>query len=113
LTKVRAGLVTLHPTQAYRDSYPVKMFEYMAAGIPVIASNFLLWREIVDRNKCGICVDPLKPQEIAKAVQWIADHPEEAKLMGENGRKAVEEKYNWECENKKLLKVYKGILEEG
>jgi len=96
----------LHPTTNYFESLPVKMFEYMSAGIPVIASNFPLWKEIVEGNKCGICIDPQSPEEIAKAVEYLLNNPEIAKQMGENGRKVVEEKYNWENEGKKLLEVY-------
>ena len=63
-----AGLVTIHPTVNYLDSLPTKMFEYMRAGIPVIASNFPKWKSIIEGNKCGICVDPLKPEEIARTL---------------------------------------------
>jgi glycosyltransferase involved in cell wall biosynthesis len=101
-----AGLVTLHPLKNYLDALPVKMFEYMAAGIPSIASDFPLWREIVEGNQCGICVDPLDPVAIGEAIQYLVDHPEEATQMGINGRKAVEEKFNWTIEEQKLLKVY-------
>jgi glycosyltransferase involved in cell wall biosynthesis len=86
------------------------MFEYMAAGLPVIASNFPLWKEIIEGNHCGIYVNPLKPKEIAKAIEYLIKHPKEAKRMGENGRKAVLEKYNWENESKKLLKIYEELL---
>ena len=112
LGSVRAGLVVLHPTKRYPDAYPVKMFEYMAAGLPVIASDFLLWREIVDGVGCGLLVDPLNPDAIAKAMQWILDHPAEAEAMGRRGRQAVEEKYNWEWEAKKLIGLYKELMKE-
>lgn len=106
-----AGLVTLHPIINYLDALPVKMFEYMAAGIPVIASNFPLWKEIVEGNACGICVDPLDPKPIAEAIDFMVNNPEQAKLMGENGKRAVYEKYNWGIEEVKLLAFYKTILE--
>ena len=51
------------------DALPVKMFGYMAAGILVIASNFPLWRKIVEGNKCGFCVNPLNYKEISGAIQ--------------------------------------------
>jgi glycosyltransferase involved in cell wall biosynthesis len=109
LAKSKAGLVTLHPVINYIDALPVKMFEYMAAGIPVIASNFPLWREIVESNECGLCVDPLNPKAIGKAIQYLIDNPAQAERMGGNGRKAVEGKFNWPIEEKKLLDLYKGL----
>jgi len=86
------------------------MFEYMSAGIPVISSNFPLWREIVEGNGCGICVDPKDPKEIAEAIDWIIEHPEDAEEMGRMGRKAVNEKYNWEKEEKKLIEAYSSMF---
>lgn len=113
LSQARAGLVTLHPTVNYMESLPVKMFEYMAAGVPVIASDFPLWRGIIDNCKCGLCVDPLDPREIARAIDHIVTHPAEAEQMGRNGEKAVRERYNWSVEEQKLLAMYRQLLEPG
>jgi len=104
------GLVCSLPKLADTTSLPVKLFEYMAAGLPVIASEFPLWREIVEGNKCGICVNSKEPGEIGKAIEYLIEHPEEAKKMGKNGRKAVLNKYNWGKESKKLITVYKKLL---
>ena len=110
MIKCDAGIVCLHPIKRYTVAFPLKMFEYMAAGLPVIASNFPLWKEMIEGNNCGICVNPLDQKEIAKAIEYLIEHPEEAKKMGENGRKAVLEKYNWENESKKLLKIYEELI---
>jgi glycosyltransferase involved in cell wall biosynthesis len=107
-----AGLVLFLPEPNHLESLPNKIFEYMAVGLPVIASNFLLWKELIEGNNCGVCVSPLEPKEIAKAVEYLIEHPEEAKKMGENGRKAVLEKYNWGIESKKLLKIYQELCAE-
>ena len=109
LSQADIGIISYLPVPNNIDSNPNKLFEYMAAGLPVIASNFPLWKEIVEGNKSGICVDPLNPKEIAKAVEYLIEHPDEAKKMGENGRKAVLEKYNWGNESKKLLKIYEEL----
>lgn len=106
----KAGIVTLRPAINYLDSLPVKMFEYMSAGVPVIASNFPLWKEIIEGNNCGVCVDPLDPKAIAQAIDYLVLNPTEAETMGKNGQKAVEEKYNWNIEEKKLLNLYKKII---
>ena len=101
-----AGLVTLLPLPNHVDSLPTKMFEYMSSGIPVIASNFPLWRDIIEGNQCGICVDPLDPQAIATAIDHLVTNPDIAKSMGERGRKAVLEKYNWSIEAARLTDFY-------
>jgi glycosyltransferase involved in cell wall biosynthesis len=105
-----AGLVTLHPNGNYINAQPVKMFEYMAAGIPVIASYFPLWREIVDGADCGLLVDPLDPAAIGQGINWLIDNPQEARRMGENGRRAVTERYNWDVERLKLFNFYDATL---
>lgn len=113
LSRSKAGLVTLHPTQNYMDALPVKMFEYMAAGIPVIASNFPLWRAIVETAECGVLVDPLDPDDIAKAIEYLITHPYEAERMGQNGKHAVINTYNWKCEKDKLFALYSQLSSEG
>lgn len=105
-----AGLVTLHPIINYLDALPVKMFEYMAVGLPVIASNFPLWNKIIESNRCGLCVDPLDPEAIAEAIDYLVTHPEEAEQMGRNGRKAVQKQYNWGIEEQKLLDFYNSLV---
>ena len=104
------GLVTLHPIINYIDALPVKMFEYMSAGIPVIASNFPLWKSIIEGNNCGICVDPLDPKAIATAIDFFINNPDKAKEMGQNGRDAILNKYNWEIEEEKLLSLYSSLV---
>jgi glycosyltransferase involved in cell wall biosynthesis len=108
-SKSIAGLVLFHPKPNHVDAQPNKMFEYMSSGIPVIASNFPLWKEIIEGNQCGLCVNPFKPKEIAEAIQFFIDHPVVAERMGQNGRKAVEEQFNWEAESKKLIAMYKEL----
>ena len=106
-----AGLVTFHDSPNHVDAQPNKMFEYMSAGLPVIASNFPLWASIINGNKCGICIDPLDPNQISKAINTLVDNPELAQYLGENGRKAVISKYNWHVEEQKLLELYKELIE--
>ena len=102
----KVGLSILKPIGNYIKSYSTKVFEYMILGLPVVTSNFDLYKNIVEKYNCGLCVNPLDPQEIADAIAYIINHPEEAKEMGENGKKAVLECYNWSIEEEKLFKIY-------
>jgi glycosyltransferase involved in cell wall biosynthesis len=110
LGKARAGLVVLHPEPTHYESYPIKMFEYMSAGLPVIASDFPVWRRIIDGAGCGVLVDPLNPGSIADAMRSILENPAEAEAMGRRGRQAVERSYNWDTEAGKIMGLYKKLL---
>ncbi|GAB2597696.1 glycosyltransferase [Spirosoma areae] len=106
-----AGLALLKPVGDYPDSYTTKLFEYMALGLPVITSDFPLYRAIVEQHNCGFCVSPYDPAQIASSLVYLIEHPEEARLMGQRGRNAVEEFYNWSSEAKKLVAFYELILQ--
>lgn len=89
-----------------------KLFEYMMSGIPVIATDFILWKEIIDKYKCGICVNPRNVTAIKDAIIFLKEHPDEAKIMGDNGRKAVQEEFNWSSQEKVLFDMYDKVLEQ-
>lgn len=110
LNSSKIGLVTLHPQENYLDSLPIKMFEYMYAGIPVIASNFPLWEQIVSENECGVCVDPFDIQGIADAISKLLLNDSLSHEMGQKGREAVLKYFNWENEEKKLIEIYKKLI---
>lgn len=110
LSRSMAGLVLFHRVPNHTNAQPNKIFEYMSAGIPVIASDFPRWKEIIEGKQCGICVNPMDASAIAEGIRWIIAYADEARRMGENGRRAVAEEYNWENESKKLLEVYERIL---
>jgi hypothetical protein len=110
LGRAKIGLILTHPVSNLLHGQPVKLYEYMAAGIPVVASNFPLWRKIIEESGCGICVNPLDPKEIADAIIWLMDNQKEAEKMGLRGRRAVEKKYNWCREEKKLLDFYSKLI---
>ena len=100
------GLALLHPIGNYRESYPTKMFEYMAAGLPVIASRFALWESVLVSNDCGRVVDPRDVEEATVAVHkyWVA--PELRERHGRNGRKAAVASYHWGLELPRLISIY-------
>ena len=110
LKKSYIAFIIYSPAPNHYEVRSNRLFESMAAGVPVITSNFPEWREIIEGNKCGLCVDPLNPSEIAKAIDYIVTHPAAAQQMGENGFRAVKEQYNWAIEEKKLLALYEQLL---
>jgi glycosyltransferase involved in cell wall biosynthesis len=110
IARCHVGLAVLKNIPNYYESFPGKMFEYMSFGLPVIVSNFPLYRDIVDRIGCGLCVDPDSPELLAEAIEWMLTHPKEAHEMGERGRRAVDERYNWDIEYRKLLDFYDDLL---
>ena len=110
LARSSAGLVTLLPMPSYLDALPIKMFEYMSAELPVIASDFPLWQEIVLRTLCGTCVDPTDPRAIAEAMLAFVDHPARVRGAGRAGRQAVLSTYNWPMAERELLALYRRLL---
>jgi glycosyltransferase involved in cell wall biosynthesis len=113
LAQADIGIALLHSIPRYRDALPVKLFEYMAAGLPVIASDFPAWREIVSVSNCGLLVDPAKIDAFCEAVAFLAGNPTERQRMGENGRRAVKTTYSWQRESGELLRLYEEILGDG
>jgi hypothetical protein len=109
LARCKVGLVTLFPTPNYVDALPIKLFEYMAAGIPVIASDFPLWRGIVEDANCGLLVDPQDPAAIAAAMKTLLADPVNARILGESGKRAVLAKYSWAAEGRKLAALYQTL----
>jgi glycosyltransferase involved in cell wall biosynthesis len=89
---------------------PNKLFEYMSASVPVIASDFPFIREVVSQAGCGILVQAEDVEEIASAMERIVQDREGAARMGRNGLQAVQERFNWETEEKKLLALYDTLL---
>jgi len=113
LGHARAGLVLHHPIPNEINAKPIKLFEFMATGLPVIASDFPPLRKIIESADCGLLVEPLNSAAIAEAMRWILDHPSEAEMMGLRGQRMVGKEFNWENESLKLLSLYDKLLGEG
>jgi glycosyltransferase involved in cell wall biosynthesis len=107
-----AGIVPMQPVKKFElvgNGTSRKVFEYMNAGLPVIASDFGGLAQAVREEECGILVDSTRPEKIAEAIMFLVENPEKAVEMGRRGRKAVEEKYNWGIEKGKLLRVFENL----
>jgi glycosyltransferase involved in cell wall biosynthesis len=107
LFKADVGILTLMLNEI---GLPNKMFEYMAFGLPIIASDSPGWKEIIEGNKCGIIVDLNKPAEIERAIRFMLENPQAREEMGQNGIKTTQEKFNWSEDKKRLLDLYEEII---
>jgi len=106
LADARVGLALYHPVQAHIDCQPTKAFEYMAAGLPVIAADFPGFRRIIEDNRCGLCVPPCDVAAITSAIEWIFDNPAKAEAMGRRGREMALQSFSWDGEEETLLRFY-------
>ncbi|KUO72800.1 MAG: glycosyltransferase WbuB [Desulfosporosinus sp. BRH_c37] len=104
------ALVPLLPTLNYRKAIPVKLLEYMAAGLPVIGSRFGYIEEIITKNQCGLLIEPGDPDSLAKAICALLENPKDTLTQGQNGWDAFQREYTWEKEQSKLLTLYERIL---
>lgn len=86
-----------------------KIFEYMEAGIPFICTDYILWKNIIERYNCGICVEPGNVSQIRNALVYLFENPEIAYEMGQNGRRAVHEEFNWKSQEAVYSALFKDL----
>lgn len=106
----QVGLVLFHPLPNHLEAQPTKLFEYMAAGIPFVASDFLAWRRLLEPYECGLFVDPKDVSAIHGAVTWLLDNPDEAAAMGRRGRLAMVDHFTFEAEARHLVELTRTML---
>ncbi|WP_181421221.1 glycosyltransferase [Curtobacterium sp. MCSS17_011] len=110
LLECRVGLLPLRPTPAYRTSIPTKLFEYMAAGLAVVATDVPFWRELLAGVDCVTWVPADDVTALAEAVGRYMDDPDLAVAHAGAGRDAVVETLRWEIDEPALLAVYADLL---
>jgi len=108
----RVGIVTFLPVVNHVNALPNKLFEYMSAGIAVVASDFPLWRQIVTETGSGLCVDPCDPDAIAEAVDRLAGDVEFGAACGRNGARAVAGEFNWSAQASRLVRLYQNLQQQ-
>ena len=101
-----AALALFPDSPHVREKELTKFFEYMAAGLPIVCSDFPVWRELVERTGAGICVAPGDAQAALAAVMELARDPERARAMGQAGRRAVRARFSWESQARRLVELY-------
>jgi glycosyltransferase involved in cell wall biosynthesis len=110
MLNARVGLLLLQDTPAHRGgALPTKLFEYLAAGLPLIASDFEHWRPIILDNDCGLLVDPDSPSQVAAAVARYAADDSLARRHSANARKLAVERLNWTSQGAALVDVYRRL----
>lgn len=103
-----AGLAVFPPNEHLDRKELTKFFEYMTYGLPIIASNFPVWKRLVEDNQCGICVDPNDEEQIVDAIQRLTDE-KVWQEMSANGMRAVREKFSWKSQESNLLELYRTL----
>ncbi|HOA27991.1 MAG TPA: glycosyltransferase [Arachnia sp.] len=105
------GLVFLKPLNNYVDSIPTKLFEYLAAGIPAVVSDFPWLRRLLRGHDCCVFVDTTTADAPAEAIRQLLADPAAAAEMGARGRRAIEDEFNFEAEVPALLAVTRRALD--
>lgn len=105
----RLGIILYQPRHNHYEARPIKLFEYMAAGLPFVAADYPVWKDFIQKNKCGVCVDVTDPKAVSKACNELLKNPQLAEEMGVNGREAIENEYSWRKEEERLLELYKDL----
>ena len=106
LQSANVGLLLYKPLKKYHKNIPTKQYEYAVSELPYVATDLPPIKKFVDDAKCGLLVPPCNVEKAVDAVKYILTHPDDARRMGKNGKKAVYEKYNWRLMEKKLLEIY-------
>jgi glycosyltransferase involved in cell wall biosynthesis len=110
LARARIGWLPLDPeVRNYRLAWPIKLVEYLAAGLPAVATDLPAARGVLMTHECGMLVPGLDPAAHARAMVTLLARPAEAEAMGRRGQRAAHEDYAWESESTELLNLYSAL----
>ncbi len=105
------GLASMAPNESFKRSIQIKPFEFMCAGIPVIAARVPSTEIYVENSNAGLLIDNPTPKNIADGIIKLLSNPALIQEMGKNGKKAVTEQFNWSKEEIKLYNIYQQVIE--
>jgi glycosyltransferase involved in cell wall biosynthesis len=108
----KLGLVPLLPTRKFLKNIPIKQFEYMACGIPVLGANLPPIASYINACGCGRTFDSTNFEAFASAIMDMLQNESEWQCMSEAGKKAIREMWNWDRMEERLFDVYETILNE-
>ena len=103
------GMLVIHRGKSKEESSPLKMFEYMAFGLPIVASNFSYWKDILNNPNCALYVEPESVEDIAEKMELLVKDQVLRKALGNTGREKIKY-YTWESIEKNLIELYKRTL---
>jgi glycosyltransferase involved in cell wall biosynthesis len=110
LKRASVGWVSWQPVPKNEKNIPTKLFEYMAYGLPVVSSDLASTRPFVRNGENGYLVTADDPAAHAQSILKILQNPDEGQQMGRNGQQLVQNQYNWDEMEKRLLALYKVLL---
>lgn len=105
----RAGVALYRPTANVLRAEPIKLYEMMGAGLPIVVTDIPRWRDLVMGDNCGIMVDPEDAEACASALARLLANPEEAQAMGDRARRTILDNYQWSIDEARLLALYERL----
>jgi glycosyltransferase involved in cell wall biosynthesis len=111
LSRAKIGIIPLPPYKKFMKNIPLKMFEFMGCGLPIVLSDLPPSSQFISGKNCAIAVEPNNIEEYANAINLLLSNPEKAAEMGNNGKRLVFERYNWKTEEEKLVRLYNDLTQ--
>lgn len=109
LQQAHLGLIPLQPDPNHEGSLATKFFDYMVYGLPFVASDLPHWRSFIDQNPAGVYADATDVERFAEAVSSLVESPQKLRELSHNGYRLVRERFRWETEGERLLKIYREL----
>ncbi len=110
--RAHVGYDGSHASEHTHNTMPNKLYDYMAFRKPVLVSDCRPMKRVVETYQCGLVFRSQDAEDLAEKVMMLRD-PELRAQMGANGRRAVEERYHWGVDGKRLVDVVVDLINSG